>query len=336
MEEENQKRFTGSGLRYHWREYGAEAGTRWEVYTPGLNQVAECLSPENAKLVCDALNATEEDFPITDPFTAARHPSYDTLAKLLSSVRSNAVEGFCIRIGELRALAWTVSALRNAGVKHEVFDLIDLSQEALRRSDWSEARRESVASALFYAIFSIGLREGWLDDRQDPAPVSSDRPEIFSPPDMEHASETFGAMCGHGALAAAIGERVMITEHLFQRPGGWVNLPQMREAIANLPCHRIVREEEKWPPGGPEMRLILIQFTGPWMAENRPPAARCRHRHWIAAKGSYVWDANHPEWIHMGLWRENILPELLPESGNGGWQVFRVLVLEFNENGHGN
>jgi len=150
---------------------------------------------------------------------------------------------------------------------------------------------------------------------------------LYCPSDMDAARELFGAMCGHGALAAAIGEEVGVTEHLFERSGGWVNLPQMLKAVALCPRHRVARQETQWLPGGQEMKLVLIQFTGPWMDAGRPPSARCKYRHWIAARGYQVWDANEPRWIHCGVWKHEIVPQLVPRLGTG-WEVFRALVIE--------
>lgn len=151
---------------------------------------------------------------------------------------------------------------------------------------------------------------------------------LFAPDDMERASDLFGAMCGHGALAAAIGENVMTVEHVFERAGGWVNLPQMLKAIELLPRHEVHSQDTIWDRGRDEMQLVLIQFTGSWMEPGVPPAARCKYRHWIAAKGELVWDANESDfWFSYAEWRDGIVPGLLPKRATG-WRVFRALILE--------
>lgn len=45
----------GDNKRFHYRIYGSENGQRYEVYTVGLNQWAECLNEEAAKIICEAL-----------------------------------------------------------------------------------------------------------------------------------------------------------------------------------------------------------------------------------------------------------------------------------------
>ncbi len=50
----------GDNRRFHWRIYGSENGQRYEVYSIGLEQWAECLTPDHAKAVADALEALYE------------------------------------------------------------------------------------------------------------------------------------------------------------------------------------------------------------------------------------------------------------------------------------
>ena len=56
------ERFTmGDNRRFHWRIYGCERGQRYEVYSIGLVQWAECTTPEHAAACADALEAMYEN-----------------------------------------------------------------------------------------------------------------------------------------------------------------------------------------------------------------------------------------------------------------------------------
>ena len=61
----------GDGRRFHWRVYGTNGGQRYEVYSIGLQQWADCATPEEANVICDALEAfyastPNEPSPSTD------------------------------------------------------------------------------------------------------------------------------------------------------------------------------------------------------------------------------------------------------------------------------
>lgn len=49
------KRAMGDKKRFHYRIYGSERGQKYEIYTMGLNQWAECDDEERAKTICEAL-----------------------------------------------------------------------------------------------------------------------------------------------------------------------------------------------------------------------------------------------------------------------------------------
>lgn len=119
----------------------------------------------------------------------------------------------------------------------------------------------------------------------------------FSPTDMEFANEHFGAMCGHGALAAALGVPVLHVMPLFDK-AGWVNIPGMKAAIQH--AGRAYRKAPRPPERG--VAVVLVQFLGSWMEPQVPFAARCAHRHWVAVNDMRVWDVNRPEWISTAEW----------------------------------
>lgn len=133
----------------------------------------------------------------------------------------------------------------------------------------------------------------------------------FSPSDMMLANDTFGAMCGHGALAAALGIPVVDAMKYFQC-GGWVNVPRMKAAI--IESGKQVTRNPFIPPCG--IGVALIQFLGRWMEPKVPKTARCAHRHWIAFNDYLVWDSNTELWHSMNEW-EGWVPALYSEKTTG-------------------
>lgn len=141
-----------------------------------------------------------------------------------------------------------------------------------------------------------------------------------TPLDMDIAAETFGAACGHGALAAATDKRVVDVLRYFpgiEKGKRWVNIPDMHEALTAL-GRRWWSVAEKWPANG----VVIVQFTGPWTKPGVPPTAACKHTHWIAAREGYVWDANSPDWMPLAVWEALLVPELMPKRGDG-WRIKR-------------
>lgn len=113
------------------------------------------------------------------------------------------------------------------------------------------------------------------------------------------AHDVFNAMCGHGALAAALGIPVMDAMQYFDN-GGWVNIPMMKTAIV-----RAGKRPLKWLGCGSSGNgVALVQFLGRWMEPQVPPAARCAHRHWIAFHEGRIWDSNTMHWMTTKAWKD--------------------------------
>lgn len=132
----------------------------------------------------------------------------------------------------------------------------------------------------------------------------------FSPVDMDLANEHFGAVCGHGALAAALGVPVLQVVTMLKR--GWVNIPTMKEAIAT--ARKIARKHETIPAKG--NGVAMVQWLGSWMEPGVPVAARCTQRHWIGLHGGMIWDANHQHWMTPAEW-EAWVPAIYPRRATG-------------------
>lgn len=137
----------------------------------------------------------------------------------------------------------------------------------------------------------------------------------FSPLDMDLAHKVFGAMCGHGALAAALGIPVMDVMQYFKEEDlskGWVNTPMMQAAI--FASGRDMTRDLNWEAGP---GVALVQFLGKWMNPGVPAVARCAHRHWVAWQpGKIIWDSNIEMWISFEEW-ETWLPQLYSDKTTG-------------------
>lgn len=134
----------------------------------------------------------------------------------------------------------------------------------------------------------------------------------FCPIDMQFAHENFNAMCGHGALAAALEIDVHHAMKYFDK-GGWVNIPIMKAAIRKA-GHQCIKRPGPFRPVS--TGVAMVQFLGSWMNEGVPIAARCAHRHWIAFKDGAVWDSNTELWMYLDEW-EKLVPALYSPKTTG-------------------
>lgn len=144
--------------------------------------------------------------------------------------------------------------------------------------------------------------------------------DLLSPTDFEEAHAQKGAMCGHGALAAALGVSVMAAMAFFDQ-GGWVNVPMMKDAIQRS-GHLWQRVDK---PNEGSDGVILIQWEGPWTRPGVPPAAACKYRHWIATRQGKVWDVNTQTWDSQDEWK-TVVRSIIPERSTG-FSVWGALLI---------
>lgn len=177
------------------------------------------------------------------------------------------------------------------------------------------------------AVQTAEVAPDWVRERValTPAMIVEANRRLMPPPptDMEEANQTLGAMCGHGALAAALSISVADAVRYLQKPG-WINVPLMKEGIE---CAGF-RWERVDKPGPYQTGLILVQFTGPWTEPGVPVKVACQHRHWVAARRSFIWDSNMPYiWQTQSEWQEFFRRELAYDECTG-FEVWGTLVIQ--------
>lgn len=148
--------------------------------------------------------------------------------------------------------------------------------------------------------------------------------------EVQLASETWGANCGPGAIAAVLGLPIdQVRGHI---PGfdekRYTSPTMMQGALRSLGVShgwRILRGAQKTFP---KYGLARVQWVGPWMKYGVPAAARYRHTHWIAASAGdrLVFDVNcvsvNGGWIPLDEWAVKVVPWLLKQcepKATGEW-----------------
>lgn len=150
----------------------------------------------------------------------------------------------------------------------------------------------------------------------------SETPELFAPPDMVTAYADLGAMCGHGALAAALGIPVKQAFPYFEQRG-WVNIPMMKAAIEKAGKFWL----RTFAQPGLGTAVVMVQWLGRWMEPGVPIGARCAHRHWIALREGNVWDSLRCRdgWLTRTEWERGIEATYPPRVT--GHQIDAVLQI---------
>lgn len=95
-----------------------------------------------------------------DVLLAVVDPTYGSLPDLLNEIRHQAIEGQCVRIGQRAALHRIAQLLRDQDVSHPVLDLLEIESAV----SYGSINGERQGCAIYYGIFSIGVREGWIEE----------------------------------------------------------------------------------------------------------------------------------------------------------------------------
>lgn len=148
-------------------------------------------------------------------------------------------------------------------------------------------------------------------DRGSPSPY---RPV----PDLLEANQAWGANCGPASIAALLGMTLAdLRPHLgdFERRR-YMNPSQAKAVLLALGLRpRPTNLLEGWPPDG----LIFVQFKGQW--DGAPAFVQYQHTHWIAVRGSWVYEVNNNEWSARWFWKQHVIEEiaLRHDGASGGW-----------------
>lgn len=165
--------------------------------------------------------------------------------------------------------------------------------------------------------------------------------------DVVEANAAWGANCGPTAVAGALGLTMDQVREAVSPDGafkGFMGVADFKSAIPRA-GGRIVRswsrpdKRELYRTDGSPI-LVLIRFCGPW---DGVPRARSRYRHAFVYRHGYhrdldwwnqraqgpgwVYDANGTvptedggfvtPWLPLHAWRNRVMPELIPDRGNG-------------------
>tara|TARA_R100001143_G_scaffold35943_1_gene33529 strand:- start:4218 stop:4751 length:534 start_codon:yes stop_codon:yes gene_type:complete len=157
----------------------------------------------------------------------------------------------------------------------------------------------------------------------------------FSEIEFDAAHKEWGCNCGPSALAFALqlsldAARYAIRDFDQKR---YTSPTMMKAALAELGRTYIaVRKPTSDDLFVARPALVRIQWTGPWTAPGAHHMQAYAHTHWIAtwrdgptigAGVPFVFDCNGGARAFFS-WRDEIVPLLLPEKGDGGWKPTHV------------
>lgn len=153
----------------------------------------------------------------------------------------------------------------------------------------------------------------------------------FSEKDMEIAAKEWGANCGPAALAFAL--QIPIGEVKDKIPGfagkGYTSPTMMKSALENCGRGFITWKPEVVNMFGLEsIRLVRVQWSGPWTKPGSNPKWAYRQTHWLCSFArefigetlQIVFDCNGGI-MPFAEWKEKIVPVLTScySRADGGW-----------------
>lgn len=146
--------------------------------------------------------------------------------------------------------------------------------------------------------------------------------DLYHPPDVEAAYDTWGANCGPCALAAVLQRpvdqlRPWLTGFETRRYMSPTHLSQALDA-ARAPHRRLLPSLITPPAYG----LYFVQWEGPWLAPGVPVAAAYRYTHTVGVAvceeyGLMLYDVNacnttsaQGAWVPYEWWAEEVAPRI--------------------------
>jgi len=177
--------------------------------------------------------------------------------------------------------------------------------------------------------------------------------DLYHPPDVARASESWGANCGPAALAAACGLALCdVFEAVSDPPPagslsfvgrrfrGYMSIRQMREAVRSMGghvadvLHNVSPKDfaERFPARWPDDRVLAcVLWGGPWVGTR----GEAVHRHWVALRmadpagegtGLWVYDVNAMHRVIERTYHGTESPPRWSEAmvvRDGGWLKWR-------------
>ena len=169
----------------------------------------------------------------------------------------------------------------------------------------------------------------------------------FSEAEAVAARALWGANCGPMALCAALNLTPSeVRPHLGDFENiGYMNVIMMLSALDSLGVkyqgtygsYDTPSDAKPWAQFlvNRNMKLVRIQWDGPWTGHGIPTRSRNKHTHWIAVWNREAFDVNairEGGWMRVNEWVTNIVPKILhtsqPKTANGNWWPTHVIEVE--------
>lgn len=164
----------------------------------------------------------------------------------------------------------------------------------------------------------------------------------FTHEDACRASEVWGANCGPGAIAAALGLTLdEVRPHMGNFEGKHYTNPTLMWQVLRSLGARFSYTGGHLSGIFPVYGLARIQWEGPWTEPGANPRWAYRQTHWVASaldRGQrFIFDINAliPErptgWITVEEWSSSLVPWLIKECvprANGRWYVTHSVEIE--------
>jgi len=165
----------------------------------------------------------------------------------------------------------------------------------------------------------------------------------FSEADVDKHAEEYRFNCGPSAICAALN---LTPDELrpnlcdFEKKG-YTNPTMMNNILTGLKAKwKLVYRGDgaKVMPFTDAMKLIRVQWAGPWTEPGAHHMARYRHTHWIAMQSNEIFDVNavgagnYDGWLPHHVWATKLVPWLIkncePKTANGNWWPTHVIEVE--------
>jgi len=142
----------------------------------------------------------------------------------------------------------------------------------------------------------------------------------FTADDADRLADAWGFSCGPAALCVMTQlEPETLRPHLAPYRG-FMNPSEMRAALRSVGApHRVQPLRVGTRGGWPDYGLVRVQWSGPWLAQDKPPTLRYHYTHWVGCmrdptRGMCIFDINAIDmggWLLLDAWQTSMVPALL-------------------------